>query len=183
MTLLQLLNDSRRGDPAAQRRLYDRFATPMFLVCRRYLKTDAWAEEAVMGGFLKFFRSLDGFTYQSDEATAAWLRRIMVTECLMALRARDSFLVVAEELPDTGAGPDPLDRLGAEEIFTLITRLPTGYRTVFNLYEVEGYSHKEIAAALGISEATSRSQLHKAKQLLQQSFIQNNPEHAWRKTS
>ena len=182
MNLQQLLIASGKNNLTAQKEVYMHFARSMFLLCRRYLKTDVEAEEVMMTGFLKFFQSLGGFQYRSDGETAACLRKIMVNECLMQLRKFNSFLQLAgDDLPDLPADNLVLDHLSATEIFTLISQLPTGYRTVFNLFVVEDLSHKEIAAALGISEGTSRSQLNKARQLLQQKLIAQNADHAARK--
>jgi len=183
MQLQQLLKECKKQRITAQRYLYDQFAVSMFLLCRRYLKSDEIAEEVMMNGFLKFFRSLDDFKYLNDQATIGWLRKIMVNECLMELRSTNSFLQVApEEFEDLAFDDGVIEKLSAEEIFHLITQLPPGYRTVFNLFELENRSHKEIAELLGISEGTSRSQLSKAKQMLQQLLIKKNSDYAWRKT-
>jgi RNA polymerase sigma-70 factor (ECF subfamily) len=183
MELKELLKQCGQKSLAAQKCLYDRFSVPMFLLCRRYVKEDETAEEMVMNGFLKFFQSLDHFRYINDAATVGMLRRIMINECLMQLRSHNSFLLVAsDEIPETGHADDFLDRISAEEIFRVITLLPVGYRTVFNLFVVEEMSHREIAGLLGISEGTSKSQLSKAKSLLQQMLIQKNDDHAYRKT-
>ncbi len=183
MQIAQLIKECKQHSTAAQRCVYDRFAAAMFLLCRRYLKTDEEAEEALMNGFLKFFGSLQRFEYVSDAATVAWLKKIMMNECLAQLRMANSFLqIVSDDLPESIHAENILDDLTAEEIFGLITKLPVGYRTVFNLFAVEGMSHKEIAATLNISEGTSRSQLSKARQLLQSLLIQNNSDYAWRKT-
>lgn len=182
MQLHQLLRDCKRRNAAAQRCLYNRFATSMFLLCRRYVNNDETAEEVMLSGFLKFFQSLDEFTYVNDAATIGWLRRIMVNGCLMELRSSNSFLQLADEVPDLSVNEEIISSISAEEIFSLITQLPPGYRIVFNLFVIEEMSHKEIAEQLGISEGTSRSQLSKAKQLLQQMLIKNNSDYAWRKT-
>jgi RNA polymerase sigma factor (sigma-70 family) len=183
MQLRQLLIECKRKNAAAQRRLYDEFATAMFLLCRRYLKNDESAEEVMMNGFLKFFHSLKDFNYVNDEASIGWMRKIMINECLMELRSSNSFLqLAADNIPELVVDEDILGNISANEIFSLITQLPIGYRTVFNLFVVEDMSHREIADLLSISEGTSRSQLSKAKQLLQQLIIQNNSDHAWRKT-
>src|SRR5215203_421527 len=111
----------------------------MFLVCRRYLKTDGEAEEVLMNGLLKFCRSLETFHYETDAATYSWIKKIMVNECLMHLRKNNCFLQVGHVDTHESADHDNvIDHLDAEEIFTLITQLPIGYRTVFNLYVVEG---------------------------------------------
>jgi len=183
MELAQLLKESKRNSLAAQRCLYEHFAQPMFLLCRRYLKTDETAEEAMMNGFLKFFRTLDSFHYVNDEALKGWIKKIMINECLMFLRSTQTFLMVsADDCPETGETDNIISELSAGEIFSLINQLPAGYRTVFNLYVIEGMSHREIAYALGISEGTSKSQLSKARGLLQQMLVKINTDYGCRKT-
>jgi len=158
-----------RGDPRAQRQLYNQFAGLMLTVCRRYLKRQEDAEEALLLGFAKVFRALP--TFRQEGSFEGWVRRIMVNEALMELRRREplhlSFEDFAqpENLASTPATADT--QLQAEELMALLQELPVGYRTVFNLYALEGYSHAEIAEALGISEGTSKSQLSKARALLQ----------------
>jgi RNA polymerase sigma factor (sigma-70 family) len=178
----QLLKECKRQNATAQHCLFDRFATAMFLLCRRYVKNDETAEEVMLSGFMKFFQALGEFEYVNEEATIGWLRKIMVNQCLMELRKNNSFLQLADEVPELPVNEDIISSISAEEIFSLITQLPLGYRTVFNLFVIEDRSHKEIAELLGISEGTSRSQLSKAKQLLQQILIKNNSDYAWRKT-
>ena len=183
MELHQLLKECRKQRITAQRYFFDQFATSMFLLCRRYLKNDETAEEVMMNGFLKFFASLNKFEYINDAAVVGWLKKIMVNECLMQLRSTNSFLQVAiDDMPEVVADEQIIEKMSAEEIFRLITQLPVGYRTVFNLFELENKSHKEIAELLGINEGTSRSQLSKAKQMLQQLLIKNDSDYAWRKT-
>jgi RNA polymerase sigma-70 factor (ECF subfamily) len=182
MTLPKLLKECKNGSVTAQKYLYDLFVNKMFLVCRRYVRTDVVAEECMLNGFLKFFNNLSKFNYQSDDLTTAWLKRIMINECLQHLRQKNSFLVAAEEdVTDVIVEEEAISNLSAEEIFKVITRLPIGYRTVFNLYAVEGMSHKEIAGELGISEGTSKSQLSKAKQMLQSLLVNTNADYAARK--
>jgi RNA polymerase sigma-70 factor (ECF subfamily) len=154
----------------------------MFLVCRRYVKTDEVAEECMLNGFLKLFKSLNTFVHKSDELTVAWIKRIMINECLQHLRKKNGFLVATEEnVADVVIEEAAINNLTAGEIFKIITLLPIGYRTVFNLYEIEGMSHKEIAGELGISEGTSKSQLSKAKQMLQSLLVNTNADYAARK--
>jgi len=158
-----------QGDPRAQRQLYNQFAGLMLTVCRRYLKRQEDAEEALLLGFAKVFRALP--TFRQEGSFEGWMRRIMVNEALMELRRREpmhlSFEDFAqpENLASTPATADT--QLQADELLALLQELPTGYRTVFNLYALEGYSHPEIAEALGITEGTSKSQLSKARALLQ----------------
>ena len=115
----------------------------------------------MMNGFLCIFKALPNFEYQNDGAAINWMKRIMVNECLRSLRKKEPMLLVAEELgQEIPVADNALDHLAAEELFLLITQLPIGYRTVFNLHVIEGMKHGEIAKELGISEGTSKSQLN-----------------------
>lgn len=179
MELQQLLKECKAGSITAQKYLFDKYATPFFLLCRRYLKTDEQAEEVMMNGFFKFFKSLQQFDYVNDAAAYGWMKKMMVNECLMELRKKNSFLIVAEaSANEITVDEDAINRLSAEEIYKLITQLPIGYRTVFNLFVMEQMSHKEIAATLNINEGTSKSQLSKARTMLQQLLQQQNKVYA-----
>jgi RNA polymerase sigma factor (sigma-70 family) len=184
MELSELIKECRDQRLTAQKWLFDRFAVSFFLLCRRYLKSDEVAEECMMGGFLKIFKSITSFEYKNDAATIAWMKKIMVNECLQVLRKKEPFFLVAEETAHEIAVSDSvLDHLHAEELFKLISKLPTGYRTVFNLFAVEGLKHQEIAEELGISAGTSKSQYNRARILLQQMLeAQNNQYNANRKS-
>jgi len=182
MELQQLLKECKKGSITAHKYLYDTYALQMFLLCRRYMKSDVLAEEVMMNGFLKMFHSLQQFSYQDDISALAWIKKIMVNECLQVLRQKNSFLLTTEEVAnELVSNNDIIAKLSADEIFKAITQLPVGYRTVFNLYVMEEMSHKEIAALLGITEGTSKSQLSKARSVLQQLIIQNNRDYAGRK--
>lgn len=173
MDTAQLLKEAKTGSAAAQKYLFDSCCKKMMLVCLRYLKNEQDAEEAMLDGFFKFFKNLQGFTYHGDAALHGWLKKIMVNECLMKLRKKNAFTIVTETAAEDIPLPDEaLNNLTAKEILALIVQLPVGYRTVFNLYVMEGMEHKEIAALLGIAEGTSKSQLSKAKILLQKNLAQ-----------
>ena len=183
MEIAPLIKDAAKGNAAAQKCLFDRFADPMMAVCCRYLKSREDAEERLLDGFVKFFRNLPGFTYQGDAALYSWIKTIMIRECLMFLRKKNVFTMLAEvEAEDMPMEMDFLDWLSAGEIFDMIVQLPVGYRTVFNLHVVEGMDHKEIAAELGIAEGTSKSQLSKARALLQKMLLQKGISYGQRKT-
>ncbi|MGJ7031410.1 RNA polymerase sigma factor [Niabella hirudinis] len=164
-----ILEDCRLRDRNAQRQLFYAFAPQMLAVCTRYVKVKEDAEERMLQGFEKFFAQIDSFSFRGEAAFTAYLKRIMVNECLMLLRKRR---IVFEEMEDQDfvmvQEETALERLSAKEIFELILKLPEGYATVFNLFVVEDLSHKEIAQLLGITEGTSKSQLSKARSLLQQ---------------
>lgn len=183
MNTSELIKEAKHGSAAAQKCLFDLLADKMLMVCCRYVKNTEDAEELLLDGFYKFFKKLSSFNYQGDAALYVWLKRIMINECLMFLRKKNVFNIVTdatvEEIP---LQEEALDNLSAAEIFNLIVQLPVGYRTVFNLYVIEGISHMEIASLLGIAEGTSKSQLSKAKILLQKMLLQNNIEYVKRKS-
>jgi RNA polymerase sigma factor (sigma-70 family) len=183
MEIAELIIEANNGSAAAQKYLFDLLADKMMLVCRRYLKSREDAEEVLLDGFYKFFKGLNTFKYQSDAALIAWLKKIIINECLMFLRKKNVFNMVTESAAEEIAfEEDALNNLSASEIFNLLAQLPVGYRTVFNLYVIEGMEHKEIAVLMGISDGTSKSQLSKAKSLLQKMLLQNGVEYAQRKT-
>ena len=183
MNLSEQLDDARSGNTAAQKYLFDLLADPMMAVCCRYVKNRADAEELLLDGFYKFFSHLAEFRYQGEAALYAWIKTIMVRECLMFLRKKNVFTMLAEaEAEEIPSGTEVLSHLSAQEIFTLIVQLPVGYRTVFNLHVIEGMEHKEIAMELGIAEGTSKSQLSKAKILLQKMLLQKGISYGQRKT-
>jgi RNA polymerase sigma factor (sigma-70 family) len=163
----ELVVECRRGNPRAQRVLYDRLAPKMMAVCLRYLRHTEEAEEVLMQGFVKVFRGLE--QYRHEGSLTGWVRRIMVNTALTYLRSRRPAHL---ELEASSAILTPVaahaeSDLAAADLMRLVQSLPAGYRTVFNLYAVEGYSHLEISSLLGISEGTSKSQLSKARAQLQ----------------
>lgn len=182
MHISDQIEDARSGNAAAQKVLFNRLADPMMALCCRYVNTREDAEEILLDGFYKFFTNLPGFRYQGEAALYAWIKKIMVNECLMFLRRHHSFAVVSEvEAEAVVRDEEPLADLSAAEIFELIVRLPVGYRTVFNLHVVEGMEHQEIAEVLGIAEGTSKSQLRKAKILLRKMLSLKGIEYVQRK--
>jgi RNA polymerase sigma factor (sigma-70 family) len=183
MELPELIKEAKQGSAAAGKCLFDLLSDRMFLLCRRYVKSPENAEEIMLDGFCKFFKGLPAFTWEGNAALHAWLKRIMINECLMFLRRKNVFSMVTElSAEEMTLDEDALDKLSAEEIFRLIAQLPVGYRTVFNLYAVEGMRHAEIAALLNISEGTSKSQLSKARTLLQKMLLQKGTAYVKRKT-
>lgn len=184
MDIAELIREARQGSSASQKCLFDMLSDKMMLVCRRYLKSYEDAEEVLLDGFYKFFKNLSSFHYNGESSLHAWLKKIMINECLMILRKKNVFTIIIDS--NTGDIPlreEALDNLSAKEIFDLIIQLPVGYRTVFNLHVIEGIGHKEIAGLMGISEGTSKSQLSKAKSLLQKKLLQNESGYAKRKSN
>lgn len=135
----------------------------------RYCQNQEDAEDALMETFVKVFDHIRSFSHQGS--LEGWIRRIAVNTSLNKIRARRQTETLEPELHDTEIGDDALNRLETIELLEMIGRLPEGYRMVFNLYAVEGYSHHEIAGMLGIEEVTSRTQLAKARRALQKMII------------
>jgi RNA polymerase sigma factor (sigma-70 family) len=151
-------------DRVAQKLLFSQLFAPIFRVCQRYIDHRQEAEDCAMKGFMKVFQQIGKFEYRDEESLFWWVRRVMINEALMALRKNHNFYLLPEEhFPETQVPAEVWNKLDAEDLNTLIMRLPTGYRTVFCLHVVEGYGHNEIAGMLGITESTSKTQLIKAK--------------------
>jgi len=168
-----LIERAKSGNRDAQERLYEKFAPKMLGVCRRYIKDLQFAEDVMVNGFAKVFQGLGTFRHQGS--FEGWIKKIMVRECISYLR-KQQFVVYDDEAcqqPEKWVS-NTSAQLDAEYIQALIDALPEGYRTVFVLYSVEGYKHQEIAQMLGIAESTSKSQLFKARKLLQQSLKKQN---------
>lgn len=167
MNELELISACRQGSVRAQKQLYERFAGLMLTVCLRYLRQRADAEEAMLTGFVKVFRALE--QYRHEGSFEGWIRRIMVNEALGQLRKKEPLHLAIDDMvtdvPSTQATAE--SDMAAADMMQLLSELPAGYRTVFNLYAIEGYTHPEIGEMLGISEGTSKSQLSKARSMLQ----------------
>ncbi|OWP64125.1 RNA polymerase subunit sigma-70 [Hymenobacter amundsenii] len=163
-----LVADCRRGRPAAQRALYERLGYQLMGVCLRYCPSREEAEDALQLTFVKIFTRLDQFRNQGP--FEAWARRIAVTTSLNLWhqhQQRGLPLAIDEAHDVPAPGGTPLDQLSADDLVGQINALPPGYRAVLNLYAIEGYSHAEIGELLGISEGTSKSQLSRARRLLE----------------
>lgn len=152
-----------------QKEVYERFYPKMFSLCLRYVKEMAAAEDVLIIGFMKVFDRIHQFKGTGN--FGGWIRRIMVNECLMYLE-KEKNLYQEIGLDGIGILPAPVqsqpsDELAVEDLMKLINSLPSGYRTVFSLFAIEGFSHQEIAQKLHISENTSKSQLSRARAHLQ----------------
>lgn len=163
----ELIKGLLKQDRLAQKTVYEHYSARMLGLCMRYIRDNFEAEEVMLGGFLKVFQKTDQF--KSQGSFEGWIRRIMVNECLNALRKK-KLMYVEVDIHNLGEDHHQAQYesdIDAEELMSYIEALPIGYRTVFNLYAIEGYSHKEIAEKLGVSESTSKSQLSRARNLLQ----------------
>jgi len=162
----ELIQQCIAGDQKAQRELFDRFAGPLLRLASRYVSQTADAEDVLMMAFVKIYTHLQGVNATGEGALAAWMRKVVVNEALMWLRRRHNFNMTESIEKEDVVDLTEMSRLPGEDIARFVSKLPDGYRTIFNLFVVEGYAHTEIAALLQISESTSRTQLFKAKALL-----------------
>lgn len=161
----QIIEMCRRNDRKAQKVLFERYSPKMFGVCMRYVKNREDAEDVLIEGMYKVMANIK--TYKSEGSFEGWIRRIVVNEALMWLRKKHNFRMTVEiSNIDIKTTITAQDHLQEQDILKLLDRLPTGYRTVFNLYVIEGFKHREIAEMLGISINTSKSQLILAKKRL-----------------
>ena len=155
----ELIEGCLKGDRKAQQQLYDKYSGVMFAVCLRYMPTTQDAEDALVTGFTTIFSKLEG-----------WMKKLMVHNAISLIRKNAKFFCQDDEDLEhlNDEQPDIISRISAQEIIQLIQTLPDGYRSVFNLYAIEGYSYEEIAQMLNVNIGTVRSQLSKARKTLQE---------------
>lgn len=164
-----LIDQLIKGKRKAQEHFYNRFAPKVLGVCCRYLPDRNDAEDVMIQSLLKALQNISSF--KAEGSLDGWVRRIAVNECLLLLRKKTTFNVVS--LQDVSAEEEDFayTEHDTEYLFDLIRQLPDGYRTIFNLYAIEGYSHTEISDMLDISIGTSKSQLSRARALLQRNLM------------
>jgi RNA polymerase sigma-70 factor (ECF subfamily) len=177
LTEEEIIEGCIRKRRKAQKALYEKYHRRMLGICVRYCTTRAEAEDVMVEGFMNIYSKIKSFTGQGS--FEGWMRRVMVNTAIDNYRKNKKRLDnenldnVAEKLSHE---PVFHENLAAEEILKMVTQLPSGYRIVFNLYAIEGYSHLEIGQMLGISENTSKTQLFKARKLLQRMIHQSELE-------
>ncbi len=162
-----LIENCQKADSKAQRYLYEKYAPKMLAICKRYLGQSHQAEDAMIEGFIKVFEKID--TFKNQGSFEGWIKKIMVNEALMSLRAnqKNMFLEDIITINETELNQNFNTNIEADELLKMIETLPLGFKTVFNMYAIEGYSHQEIAQMLHITEGTSKSQLSRARVHLQ----------------
>ncbi|MDH6357176.1 sigma-70 family RNA polymerase sigma factor [Parabacteroides sp. PF5-9] len=168
MSEQQLIEGCRKGNRNAQKELYDTYSRKMMGVCLRYVNDRETARDLLQDGFVKVFTSIH--SYSGNGSFEGWMRKIFVNCALEYLRKSDVLrdatdLEYSTELVQPASSA--ISDISAKELLKLVQELPDGFRMVFNLFAIEGYSHKEIGEMLHITESTSRSQFTRAKQLLQ----------------
>ena len=167
-----LIKKAAKNDRTAQQTLYELYAPKMLSVCRYYISDIHFAEEVMLNGFFKIFTKLNDF--KGEGSFEGWVRRIMVREAISFLRKKKTIEFASDELKTNEEIVVIESELDIEEMQRLIDDLPEGYRMVFVMYAIEGYKHHEIAKTLSITEGTSKSQLFKARKLLQSQLKQLN---------
>ncbi len=163
----ELVKGCLKGKLQAQRQLYELYAPAMLGICYRYTRSIKDAEDVLQEGFVKVFSKLEQFKFEGE--LGAWIRRIMVTTSLNFLKKNKRYrdeMFFTEEYMHPVVREDPEVRLQAKELADLVRQLPQGYKVIFNLHAIEGFSHVEIGEMLGISDSTSRSQYARARSLL-----------------
>lgn len=166
----RLITGCKKGETWAQKQVYELYASAMFSVCVRYVSDRETARDLLQDGFVKIFTKAE--TYSGTGSFAGWIRRIFVTTALEYLR-KNKTLLESSSLDDLDYSIEDedisiVDKISADDLMACVSSLPNGYRTIFNLYALEGYSHAEIAKTLKISENTSRSQFMRARKILQE---------------
>jgi RNA polymerase sigma-70 factor (ECF subfamily) len=169
----ELIDGCRKGARASQKALYDHYCRKMMVVCLRYSKSTAEAEDILQEGFVKVFQGIKNFRQESKLET--WITRIMVNTALNVQRKK-LYLYPMVDVEEINLPEDEVSTSGIHftQLLEMIQSLPHGCQIVFNLFAIEGYSHKEIAEQLGISEGTSKSQFARAKSLLQQRIVKES---------
>ncbi|WP_209389291.1 MULTISPECIES: RNA polymerase sigma factor [unclassified Chryseobacterium] len=168
----ELLLQCKINDRNAQRKVYEKMAGKLYAVCKRYLKNDEDIEEVLADSFYKIFTKLNQL--QNHDIFESWAKKITVNECLQKLRSMKALDVSLDE-EFLESADSPTDSISFEkDILKLLNFLPEGCRAIFNLFAIEGYPHKEIAAMLSISEGTSKSQLNFARKKLQELLVNQN---------
>ncbi len=172
-SLEKLIAGCKKNSAKAQRELYDQYSGLMFSICKRYIGESTQAEDTMINGFMKIFNNIEQYT--GAGSFEGWMKRIIVNESLTFIRKnKNMYLEVDIEAANFEPNYDSLNsKLEADDLMKMVNELPTGYRTVFNLYAIEGFSHKEIAEKLSINVNTSKSQLSRARALLQNKLIES----------
>lgn len=173
-TDINLIISAKNGDRKAAKQLYELHKQSLFMVCMRYAKDRSRAQDYLQETFISIFKNLHQFD-TSKGAFGAWAKRIAINVCLMDIRKNNLYSVNISEAEVIATDtPNALSQLSLKEMLRMIQQMPDGYKTVFNMYVIDGYSHKEIAEELGISVSTSKTQLMKARLLLQKKILKNN---------
>ncbi len=172
----ELVRKCLSGDQIACKELYLSHAPALLSLCHRYFSHSAEAEDALQDSFIKVFQSLE--TWKATGPLGAWIRRIVVNTCISKIQCNQymNTQLGEEHVPEVHVDPDVLHQMQYDELEGLLKEMPVGYRTVFNLCIIEGYSYEEVSKMIQVKEVTCRSQLHKAKNYLAKRLCMLHPE-------
>ena len=172
----EIIEGCKQGKTKHTAALYERYSAKMFAVCLRYLGDYHTAEDILQDGFIKILSNID--KYRGEGSFEGWIRRIFINMAIESQRRNTNTYSIDEpEKPDLHVYEETtIDRIAADDLLRFVQELSPGYRAVFNLYAIEGYTHKEIAEMLNITEGTSKSQLARARGLLQQKLAEHYPQ-------
>lgn len=165
MGLEQLINNCKKQDSKAQEQLYRLFSAKLFGVCLKYSSNYAEAEDNMQDGFMIIFNKIEQYTFKGS--FEGWAKRIMINNALQKYRNIRFLEIVSEDIPEIEVEIDD-QAVSLDYLMQIIQELPTRYQLVFNLYVLDGYSHKEIAEMLGITTGTTKSNLARARQILKE---------------
>lgn len=166
MGLDQLIQDCQKNSIRAQEQLYKLLAPKMFAACLKYSRNRADAEDNLQDGFLLIFQKIGQFQFKGS--FEGWAKRVMINNVLQKYRTEGIFELVSENIPDVADVEIESDSISMDYLIGIIQELPDRYRMVFNLYVIDGYSHKEIAEMLSITDGTSKSNLARARMILKE---------------
>jgi len=178
----KIISEAQKGKASAQEKIYDLYSGAMLGICARYCRNISDAEDVLQEGFLKAFMNISKSHFETVPSFSAWLKRIMINTALNHIRAQKKNLFIDEwndniESTELSYEDSANSNIGIsqKEILNMIQTLPDGYRTIFNLFVFEKYSHQDIAITLGISVNTSKTQLFKARKILQKKIKEQQP--------
>ncbi len=170
-----LIKQVLKKDRKAEKQFYSFFANKMYRLCYRYINNPDEAQDVMIEAFYKAFTKIQTFEFRGAGSLEKWLKTIMINDSLMFLRRNRKMEIVSLELFQKQEKIECEEcEIDAEYIYNLVINLPIGYRTIFNMFAIDGFSHQEIAEKLGISEGTSKSQLNRARNILKEKILQQN---------
>ncbi len=181
MSLEKLINKCKQRDIKAQSEVYQLFAGKLFALCLKYSKNYQEAQDNLQDGFITIFNKID--QYQFKGSFEGWLKRIVVNTALQKYREKNVLNLISDEIPDEVEVEVDETTVSLDYLLSIIQELPNRYRLVFNMYVLDGYSHRDIAGMLEISEGTSKSNLSRARKILKKKVEQNKIEEKKNKVS
>lgn len=184
LDLNQIILGCQNKRPEAQKALVQKYSGLLFTICRRYCYRQMDARDVLQDAFMIIFKNFDKYD-ASKGVLDAWIKRVTINVALQHNKSQKIYPIEINEevIAQSSREENALDSLSAEEIISLVAKLPTQYRIVFNLYVIDGYSHQEIGAKIGINASTSRSNLSRAKTILKENILENEKREKCRTTN